>query len=287
MTELVFISGKGGTGKTTVTLGYLMACGAGAVVDADTDASNLPVALCPSRSWGEDVYGNEKAVVDASLCTRCGRCAEVCRFDAIPHPGEVCEASCEGCGVCALVCPEAAITFVPHVCGQACAGTTAYGTLYYAAMEPGEEGTGLIVSRLRRRAREGAPDSLIVIDGPPGLGCPVIASLSGVDAAVIVTEPTVSGQSDLARVAELCMAMGLRFGVCVNRHDINPAITGAIRTWCADRDIPYIGQVPYCPALAAAAATGDAGRCVQTEAWPDLRAVCEAAEALTHAAAHP
>lgn len=253
MKQIAVVSGKGGTGKTSMLLAFARIARNIVLADCDVDASNLPVTLQPTPVKSKDIIGAHKASIDPERCVACGLCAEKCRFGAIDAGCRVTPLKCEGCGVCEFVCPQQAVTLHPVVSGTLQEAATEAGTLVYMDMVPGEEGTGKLVTAVRNRAKELAEEhgtSLVLIDGSPGIGCPVIATIGAVDMALVVTEPSLSGMGDLQRIAELSASMGVPCCVCVNRYDINTGITDQIGEYCASRSIPVIGKIPYNPQLA-------------------------------------
>jgi len=273
MKQLVILSGKGGTGKTTVTaaLAHLAAQDRRIVLaDADVDAANLGLVLAPVTEETHDFTGGRIAVVDTERCIACGRCAEVCRFDAVrvrARPGNayaVDPIACEGCAACVYECPANAIAMQPQRAGQWFVAKTRYGPLYHAHLFAGQENSGKLVTlvkqmaRLRARGR-GFDDEadLLLVDGPPGIGCPVIAALSGADMALIVTEPTVSGAHDLERALGLAAHFNIPAAVLLNKADLSPAQAEAIVTYCAARDVPLVGSLPYDPAVTEAMVRGE------------------------------
>jgi len=272
--EIVVLSGKGGTGKTTLT-GAFAALGRDLVLaDADVDAANLHLLLSPTVLTKEPFYGGRLPVVDQEKCTRCGMCTERCRFDAI-EDGVVDETACEGCAVCYHVCPAGAITLVERLSGHLYSATTPYGPFVYAELAVGQENSGKLVVRVKEKARHLAQETgrrYLLIDGPPGIGCPVIASLSGAELAVLVTEPTAAGKHDLARVLELARHFGVQVGVCVNKADIDPEMSAAIEAYCHDAGAAFLGRIPFARAVVKAqlaqqpvteATAGAAGKAVR------------------------
>jgi MinD superfamily P-loop ATPase len=265
MKQLVILSGKGGTGKTTVTaaLTHLAAQDRHIVLaDADVDAANLGLVLSPVTQETHDFTGGKVAVVEAAHCIACGRCAEVCRFDAV-RPGDtyaVDPLACEGCAACVYECPANAISMQPQHAGQWFVATTRYGPLYHARLFAGQENSGKLVTLVKQMARLRAFDDeadLLLVDGPPGIGCPVIAALSGADLALIVTEPTVSGAHDLERVLELAAHFNIPATVLLNKADLSPVQAEAIATYCAANDIPLVGRLPYDPTITEAMVRGE------------------------------
>ena len=250
MKQLVVISGKGGTGKTTITSVFatLAEC---VIADCDVDAPNLHILLKPEVKEVIPFKGMKKARIIDEKCERCGLCMDLCRFDAIYfEDGQfvVDDVRCEGCGFCYRACPSQAIEMVSEERGKIFVSKTAYGDFVYALLEPGEENSGLLVSEVKKVAKKIAEDSgvdLILIDGAPGIGCPVIASLSNVDLALIVTEPTLSGISDMERVLSLTNHFKVKSLVVVNKFDLNADMTKEIEEFCKEMDVEVIGKIPF------------------------------------------
>ncbi len=256
MPEIIVISGKGGTGKTSLTAAFAHLAENAIICDLDVDAPDLHLILDPDIEQCEEFFSGHEAVIDPEACDGCGTCAEVCRFEAVSPRGPagytIDPLKCEGCKVCVHFCPQAAIGFPERHCGQWYISRTRFGPLVHAQLFPGAENSGRLVALLRGKAREMAKETgreLILSDGAPGIGCPVISSLSGTDFAVLVTEPTPSGIHDLERVADLCRHFKIPTGVIVNKADLNPANTDGIRRWCADNQATFIGELPYDPAV--------------------------------------
>lgn len=246
MKQLTVISGKGGTGKTTITasLAFLEEA---VVADCDVDAPDLHLILTPEIK-GRKVYSDLKvAVVDKETCTECGECREHCRFNAINEDININE-SCEGCGVCAYVCPVKAIRLQQRDSGEIFSSSTRVGPMAHALLYTAEEASGKLVTMVRNEATylaEKYGRSMIIIDGPPGIGCSVIASMSGVDAVLIVTEPTVSGIHDMARVLQVTKHFGIRAMVCINKYDMNEEKAWEIEQYCHGEGIAVVGKLPY------------------------------------------
>lgn len=265
MKQLVILSGKGGTGKTTVAaaLAHLAAQTQRLVIaDADVDAANLGLVLAPVTQATHDFTGGKIAQIDPAICIACGRCAEVCRFDAI-QAGEsyaVDASACEGCAACVYECPAEAITMEPQRAGQWFEAATQYGPLYHAHLCAGQENSGKLVTLVKQMARLRALDDnadLLLVDGPPGIGCPVIAALAGADLVLIVTEPTVSGAHDLERILGLAVHFQTPAAVLLNKADLAPAQAAAIEAHCAAQNIPLVGRLPYDPAVTEAMVRGE------------------------------
>jgi MinD superfamily P-loop ATPase len=248
MREIVVLSGKGGTGKTAVTSSLAFLAGGAVLADADVDAANLALVLASETVEEEDFLGMPKPVRDEDLCQACGLCRDKCRFDAFDLALNVDPAACEGCGLCARVCVFGALRMEPHVAGRVFLSRTPYGSLVHARLEPGEENSGKLVTAVRRRARalaEADGATTLLVDGPPGIGCPVIAALGGADLALLVAEPSVSGLHDLDRVLGLAEHFRVPAGVVVNKWDLAPDNTDRIRAGCEERGIPLLGRIPF------------------------------------------
>jgi len=261
--ELVIVSGKGGTGKTSVVASFAALAGAegtegaGAVfADCDVDAADLHLVLAPEVKHREEFRAGRAAEIREADCTGCGKCAELCRFDAIERSEtedgrsvfSVDEIGCEGCGVCVHFCPVGAIDFPEKVSGEWFISDTRHGPMVHAKLGIAEENSGKLVSKIRKEARHIAEKEgrgLVIVDGSPGIGCPVIASVTGADMALLVAEPTVSGLHDLERVADLCSQLRVRAAVCVNKADINPDMAARIEDAARLRGMEFLGRVPY------------------------------------------
>ncbi len=246
--QITVVSGKGGTGKTSIiaALAYLFKDFT-VLADADVDAADLYLIFEPQESKSTDFYGLKKAVIDQEKCSRCNLCRDSCRFSAIDDDLIVDDLQCEGCGLCYHICPEKAITMKENLSGKYYVSKTRIGKLVHANLTPGEENSGLLVAEVRKAALEVAKEErkrLILIDGSPGLGCPVISSLTGTDLAIIVTEPTCSAKHDLERLLELLDQFRIQGIVVVNKSDINENISKEIEELCKDR-APVIAKIPY------------------------------------------
>jgi MinD superfamily P-loop ATPase len=255
MKEIVVISGKGGTGKTSL-VGCFAALAKDAVLaDCDVDAADLHLILGPQIKEKHEFSGGKKARIITEKCKGCGRCAEVCEFGAVVTGSNgnekkfrIDEISCEGCGVCRYFCPFGAIEFIEAINGKWFVSETRFGPVLHAKLGAGEENSGKLVTLLRKEAKSKAKEQnkdLIIVDGSPGIGCPVIASLAGADFAVIVTEPTMSGLHDLSRVAELTKQLGVPAAVCINKYDINESKSVEIENESSAKGIPVVGKIEY------------------------------------------
>ncbi|MBN2229806.1 MAG: ATP-binding protein [Candidatus Thorarchaeota archaeon] len=249
--EVAVISGKGGTGKTTVcaALGFL----AGNVVmaDCDVDAPDLHILLNPAINTTSKFVASQVAVINEELCTSCGICEDACRFHAIAD-SHVDTIACEGCGVCAYVCPENAITMVDHQSGNLYDSTTRIGRMAHAKLLPGEGNSGRLVTEVRKLGTKMASQegiSTVLIDGSPGIGCPVIATVTGITLGIIVTEPTMSGIHDMQRVLNLLKRFNVRATVIINKYDINLENTKAIEDYCNENDVEVLGRIKFDPIM--------------------------------------
>jgi MinD superfamily P-loop ATPase len=258
MKEIVVISGKGGTGKTSIVASFAALAEEKVLADCDVDAADLHLILAPRIERQEAFKAGRQARIISDRCTGCGKCEELCAFKAVFVNGPGSEAAekkyridpvaCEGCGVCYHFCPSAAIEFEEVEAGQWFISDTRYGPLVHARLGIAEENSGKLVSIVRSEARRLAEEKgldKVIIDGPPGIGCPVIASITGADLVLVVTEPTLSGLHDLERVRKLTNHFGIRTLVCVNKHDLNPGLTARIEQTANDMGARVIGKIPY------------------------------------------
>ena len=247
MKEIVVLSGKGGTGKTSIVGSFAALAKSKILVDCDVDAADLHLLLQPTIQEEHEFWSGLSAAIDEQKCTRCGLCEELCRFQAI-HDFTVDAVSCEGCGFCSHICPAGAIIMVENMAGQWSVSDTRYGPLVHARLGIAQENSGKLVAMVRQKAREIAKKlglAYIISDGPPGIGCPVISSLSGVDLALLITEPTLSGQHDLERVLGVCRHFGVPALVCINKFDINEENTRLIESYCLDQGVPITARIPF------------------------------------------
>jgi MinD superfamily P-loop ATPase len=251
--QIVVLSGKGGTGKTSVgaALSHLAAQELSIVmVDADVDAANLELVLGPTCLEAHDFRGGQMATIDPDKCTACGRCAEVCRFDAVVagNAYQVDALACEGCASCFHQCPAGAIQMQAQVSGRWFRSDTRFGPLFHAHLYAGQENSGKLVTLVKQQGRLHALDTqaaLLLVDGPPGIGCPVISASAGADMALLVVEPTVSGAHDLERVLATTDHFGVPAMVVINKVDLNLARSAEIAAFCAARAVSVIGRIPY------------------------------------------
>jgi len=256
--ELVVISGKGGTGKTSVVAAFAALAGNATLADCDVDAANLHLVLNPRIQESHDFVGGKTAVIDPEGCTACGVCAELCRFYAphdcgldrlgMPAPYEIDSIACEGCGVCARFCPEDAIAMEETVNGQWFISETRHGPMVHARLGIAEENSGKLVSLVREKSREVAASNgreTIIVDGSPGIGCPVIASLTGAKLALVITEPTLSGLHDLQRIGQLTGHFGIPTMVSVNKCDLNEDIAERIEVVARESGMVIGGRIRY------------------------------------------
>jgi MinD superfamily P-loop ATPase len=293
MKELIVLSGKGGTGKTTVVaaLAHLASVETSLILaDADVDAANLELVVGAEEVERHPFSGGRVAIIDAERCIACGRCDEVCRFEAIIEgdPFQVDDVLCEGCAACYYQCPEQAVRMEEVLDGYWFVSQSHYGPLVHGALRAGQENSGKLVSvvkeQARRLAEEGARD-LLLVDGPPGIGCPVIASLSGAHRALIVTEPTVAGFHDLTRIVGVAQHFGVPVQVCLNKADLSPVQSQKIERFCSEEGIDVIGIVPFDPGVTRAMVQGrpvtadgnGPAAAALREAWKRVRAVLESA----------
>lgn len=255
MHEILVISGKGGTGKTSLTAAFAHLSADQVICDLDVDAPDLHLVLSPDHAATHEFWSGHVAVIDDDRCVRCGECLERCRYGAVfetPDGFWIDEVRCEGCKVCVALCPETAIDFNTKQCGVWYQSQSRFGPMVHAQLFPAEENSGLLVSLLRREAKAMAEEkglSQILSDGPPGIGCPVISALSGQDLAVIVTEPTPSGLHDLERVMDLCGHFNIPSAVIINKCDLNDDIGRRIDTHCNRLGAPVVARLPHDPAV--------------------------------------
>jgi MinD superfamily P-loop ATPase len=254
--ELVIISGKGGTGKTTITASFAALSENAVIADADVDASDLHLILQPSIRIDNQFFCGHEAEIRKDDCVGCGACLAHCRFNAVKMLGDkagkaefsIDASSCEGCEACVRLCPVKAIDFHDRYCGEWYVSDTRFGPMIHAVLGPGAENSGKLVNIVRTNAKKVAVEterSLIITDGPPGIGCPVISSVTGADAVLAVAEPTLSGIHDLSRVIELARHFRIKMFVCVNKFDINTGLTEKIERLSEEAGAFIAGRIPY------------------------------------------
>lgn len=259
MKQLTILSGKGGTGKTTLTASFAVLAENAVVADCDVDAPDLHLLLHPEIIETQAFTGSKLAVIDPAKCLDWGMCREKCLFDAITADFKVDPISCEGCGVCTIVCPSNAIALTDRESGYAYVSKARYGFMTHALLNPSEGNSGKLVTLVRQNAKriaEQEDSDLIIVDGPPGIGCPVIASVAGVDAGFVVTEPTMSGIHDLKRALQLLEHFKVKPIVCVNMYDINAENTEKILSFCRENNTEVAGKVPFSPKVTEAMVNG-------------------------------
>ena len=264
MRELVILSGKGGTGKTSLAAAFAHLAHGKVLCDLDVDAPDLHLITEPAIQRSGPFLSGHVAVIDPDLCKGCGACERTCAFEAIGKQESlftVDASRCEGCKVCVDRCPEGAIDFQERLCGNWYESETRFGPMVHALLDPGQENSGKLVTLLKAKARERARQvgvDLILSDGAPGIGCPVISSLAQATLALLVTEPTPSGLHDLERVERLCRHFRTPTAVLINKADLNPAYLSAIRSLCSTQGMPLVGQLPHDPAVVEAMVRGEA-----------------------------
>ncbi len=248
MKQLAIISGKGGTGKTTLAAAFASLTENAVLADCDVDVADMHLILKPEIKETIEFSGSKIASKDEEKCIQCGKCREYCRFDAINEDLNLVEDRCEGCGVCEYVCPEDAITLRERKSGFAYISETRFGPMSHAVLNTAEEASGKLVALVRNNARILAKKygkDLIIIDGPPGIGCPVISAISGADLVLIVTEPTLSGRHDMERIIGVANHFNIPAVVCINKFDINYENTQLIEKYCDENGLDVVGKIPY------------------------------------------
>ncbi len=250
MKELVIISGKGGTGKTSLMAAFAALAKDRVLCDTDVDAADLHLLANPRVLQRTVFTSGHTARIDPDLCLECGLCRDLCRWNCIGDTFQIDPIGCEGCGVCVHFCPQNAIEFPENTCGEWMVSDTRFGPMLHARLGIAEENSGKLVTLVRREARKLAEEKkleLIITDGPPGVGCPVIAAIGGADAVVIVTEPTVAGLHDMKRVADLADHFKVPVMICINKYDLNPDMTREIENFAQKRHSPCLGHIPFDP----------------------------------------
>src|SRR4030042_1509228 len=247
MQEVVVLSGKGGTGKTSIAGSFAALAENKVLVDCDVDAADLHLLLQPAIGEKHEFWSGQVAFIDEEKCKRCGLCQEVCRFKEILD-FMVDRASCEGCGFCSYICPAEAITMKENMAGHWFISDTKYGPLVHARLGIAQENSGKLVALVRQQGRQMAEKKgvdYIISDGPPGIGCPVISSLSGANLALLVTEPTLSGIHDLERDIGVCQHFGVPALVCINKYDVNEDNTHQIESYCLAQETEVVAKIPF------------------------------------------
>lgn len=253
--EIAIISGKGGTGKSSISAAFATLSEEVVLADCDVDAANLFILFDPVHEEEESFVGGEKAIIDRDLCTNCGLCIPYCAFDAISFSLEgviISETACDGCHLCKRICPHQAIRMIDNEKSHLYSGSFRNGRMVYGRLAPGEENSGKLVNLVREKARRQSKASgleTIIIDGPPGIGCPVISSITGVDQVVIVTEPSLSGLHDLKRAAEISGSFGILTRVIINKYDLDEDLSRQIEAWCNENQLDIAGRIPFDPAV--------------------------------------
>ena len=248
MKQIVVISGKGGTGKSVLTASFAALAKSKVMVDCDVDAADLHLLLHPAVKERHEFKSGKTAKLNKKICTQCGQCVALCRFGAISDDLTIDPISCEGCALCSHICPVNSITMEENIAGEWFISDTKYGPFVHAKLGIAEENSGKLVAKVRQVAKEIAEkDGLdyVIIDGPPGIGCPVIASLSGVDCALVVTEPTLSGLHDAKRVMEVAEHFKVPVKLVVNKYDLNNEMTRTIENFCNSKEIAVIGKIGF------------------------------------------
>jgi MinD superfamily P-loop ATPase len=251
MTEIAVLSGKGGTGKSCISAAFATLNGKVVLADCDVDAANLYLIFNPSHEEEVVYISGTKAVIDYLLCTNCGLCRDYCRFDAISLINDqvsISDIACDGCILCSRICPENAIKMIANDKSRMYSGSFRNGKMVYGRLSPGEENSGKLVNMVREKALQTAKENgleTIILDGPPGIGCPVISTLSGVDKVIIVTEPTISGLHDMQRLMGIVQKFNINAFVIINKCDLNNLVSARIKEWCKENNITIAGELPF------------------------------------------
>ncbi len=249
--QIAIVSGKGGTGKTTLSASFSYLASKRVMADCDVDAPNLHIILKPEIVEKHEYFGSKKAILDQDKCVMCGVCEKVCRFDAIKFENDryfITEYACEGCNACAIACPASAIKLVKSLGGEYYLSKTENGPMVHALLKPTEETSGDLIAEVRKLALKVAYDSqipLVIIDGAPGIGCPATSSITSTNYVILVAEPTMSGIHDLRRIVETVRHFRIKMGVVVNKYDINPLKAQEIEEYCKTEEIEILGKIPY------------------------------------------
>lgn len=260
--EIAVISGKGGTGKSSIAAAFATLNGRIVIADCDVDAANLYILFSPTHEEETVYIAGHKAVINYDKCTGCGICENYCRFDAISFVNDrvvISDIACDGCFLCSRICPEKAIDMIQNDKSRMYSGSFRNGKMVYGRLAPGEENTGKLVNMVREKAKQVARENTIdtiILDGPPGIGCPVISTITGVNRVVIVTEPSVSGLHDMLRTLEMVNKFGTEASVIINRYDLNPEMSRQINSWCITAGVQVIGYLPFDPQMVEAMIRG-------------------------------
>lgn len=252
MKQIVFISGKGGTGKSTLVASLSILVKDKVIADCDVDAPNLHILLNGEVLKKENYFGAKEAIIDSSKCIKCGLCRETCRFNAISQEQdiEIIPMKCEGCGACTLVCPQDAIHLEEVKTGETYVSDTPRGIFTHALLDIGAEASGKLVTEVRKEMYNNMKnEEWVLIDGSPGIGCSVIASITGTDAVVVVSEPTKTGKSDMERILAVANHFNIPAFVCINKYDLNMNVTSEIEEFCENNGYPIIGKIPFDPGI--------------------------------------
>jgi len=259
MKTILVISGKGGTGKTMLAASFAALAGSVVIADCDVDAADMHLMLNPVRKERHDFFGGKKAFIEKLNCIKCNKCFINCRFEAISRDFVVSSLNCEGCGLCFQLCPAEAVKMNVNKAGEWFVSDTPYGTLVHAMLGAGEDNSGKLVTIVRKETEKIAAESktpYIIIDGPPGIGCPVMAAITGVDMAVVVTEPTVSGAHDFIRLIDTIEKFKVTTGLVINKYDINPEKSGEIEKTAKERNVHILGRIHYSRSIVDAVVKG-------------------------------
>jgi MinD superfamily P-loop ATPase len=259
MKSILVISGKGGTGKTMLAASFAALAKSAVIADCDVDAADMHLMLNPVIKDRHDFFGGKKAFIEKPACIKCNKCVINCRFEAISRDFVVNPMNCEGCGLCFQLCPAEAIRMNVNKAGEWFVSATPYGALIHAKLGAGEDNSGKLVTIVRKETEKIAAESkarYIIIDGPPGIGCPVMAAITGVDMAVVVTEPTVSGAHDFIRLIETIGKFKIKTGLVVNKYDINPEKSAEIEKTAKERNVDVLGRIPYSKSIVDAVVKG-------------------------------
>ena len=291
MTQIVILSGKGGTGKTSLSAAFAhlaASAGTNVLVDADVDAANLELLLNTQRIKQEPFLGGSIAIINESCCGSCGNCQEVCRFDAvslIDGKYDIDPVACDGCAACVYDCPEEAIIMQIQQAGEWYISETEYGRFYHAHLFPAQENSGKLVALIKNQAQEALEEmvgDLLLVDGPPGIGCPVISAITGADVVLIVTEPSLAGIHDLERVLGTVEYFQLPAWVCINKADLYSEGTAQIKDLCQDLEIPLLGEIPYDLVIPRAMTAGEPVTLFAPESEASLKIISIWEEAQKH-----